>query len=115
MKLTPVINVVILKVFPPNIGAKSHILTPACNFMPNIDQIIGFLEQRDFQKMMKLAENCNHNIDPQSAFTIGYALSAPLLAKMKRRAQFMLSGSIMVVSYAVLGICLYLEVYWHEQ
>jgi hypothetical protein len=27
----------------------------------------------------------------------------------------MLSGSIMVVSYAVLGICLYLEVYWHEQ
>jgi hypothetical protein len=46
----------------------------------------------------------------QSAFTIGYALSTPLLAKMKRRTQFILSGSIMVASYSVLGICLYMKV-----
>ena len=46
----------------------------------------------------------------QSAFTVGYAISTPLLSRMKRRTQFILSGSIMVASYSVLGVCLYLKV-----
>jgi hypothetical protein len=46
----------------------------------------------------------------QGAFTIGYALSTPLLSRMKRRTQFMMSGATMVISYSILGVCLYLKV-----
>lgn len=45
----------------------------------------------------------------QSAFTVGYAISTPMLARMKRRTQFILSGSLMVAAYSVLGVCLYLK------
>lgn len=45
----------------------------------------------------------------QGSFTIGYALSTPLLNKMKRKSQFIMSGAIMVASYTVLGFCLYLK------
>jgi len=46
----------------------------------------------------------------QGSFTIGYALSTPLMDRMRKKVQFALSGSIMVVSYLILGFCLYFKV-----
>ncbi len=46
----------------------------------------------------------------QGAFTVGIALSTPLQARMRQRSQFIMSGCIMVISYLVLGICLYFKV-----
>lgn len=45
----------------------------------------------------------------QGSFTVGYALSTPLMDRMRKKVQFAMSGAIMVVSYLVLGFCLYFK------
>jgi hypothetical protein len=52
--------------------------------MQNFDHNIGFREKRQFfrQKLSKIAENCDHNIDPWS----------PCMAKQKTCVLVMLSA-----------------------
>jgi hypothetical protein len=59
----------ILKIFSPkNFAKKLAFLTQnKAKFWKKIDRNIGFWEKRQFfrQKLSKIAENCDHNIDPR--------------------------------------------------